>query len=112
MHQSTLNKALSVPLRDLAKDRQLQEAIQHSPDLQELSDLICRQASIIASGHMDPTVGGKLANQLLDVANMIPGLYDPIVNVFGDMSKTHGRDIARKLVTERAALIAAESYGA
>jgi hypothetical protein len=110
MKQSALNEAMSVPLRNLARDPQLQEAIRHSPDLQEMFDLTCRQASIIASGRTDPTVGEKMANQLLETANMIPGLYDPIISVIEDMYKTHGLDAARALVIERAMKITGECY--
>lgn len=110
MSQTQLNKAMSVPLRDLAKDSRIQEAIRHNPDLKKLQELILRQANMLATGIVDAKVGQDLSKQYLQNNELFPGLYAPMLGVIEDIVETYGEEAGRVIVKQRGAAIAESMF--
>lgn len=111
MTQQQLNEAMSRPLKTLALNLDPQEALKYNPDLQELHEAICGQARFFATGHTDPKLGEVLANLFFSGNEMMPGIYEPMIDVIRDIHRVHGTEKGRRLVIERGMQIVAQYYG-
>lgn len=109
--QSELNAAMRVPLREiLTLNPEIQEAVQQSHALQQLRDILLRQASLLATGRGDEVLAKTMADEFLEIDTALPGLCEPIFGVIEDIIETYGEKDGRAIIKERAESMTSAAY--